>query len=119
MTAEPLFPGYESAVPPPGETLSAGQRLTLRQHRDVSNGRHPLTGTPTHPELGTCGTCRFRDQSNSQSGRTYPKCFWEPERAPGEMRPRWGWPRITSGAATDVRAWWPACADFLPKTEAP
>lgn len=109
----PLFGGFEPAEPEPVEELSAGQRLTRRQRQDVTNGRHPLTGQPIHPEATrfalatdpkglpfTCGSCRFRDPGG------YPKCV-----LPGSN----GRPipdRLTHGPATDVRAWWPACPDY-------
>ena len=46
----------------------------------------------------TCGTCTHRILRGRHS--TYPKC----DRGP-----------ITNGAATDVRAWWPACTRWEPK----
>jgi hypothetical protein len=41
--------------------------------------------------------------------RTYPKCI-----AAVEGTEHLTAPSITHGAATDVRAWWPACIDYQP-----
>lgn len=95
---EPLFPDFEPAPLPPEKDpeLSAGRRLTARQHADVERGIHPLTGEPTRPDLGTCGDCALRRPETSYSGKTYPKCD-----RPGV--------RKAHSASSDVRAWWPAC----------
>lgn len=103
---------------PEPEKLSADRRRTLRQRRDVNAGRHPLTETPTHPELGTCGDCRFRAAIAGHT-KSYPKCLWERDEVDDSTPRRYRWPRVTSGAASDVRAWWPACGDFKPRTDAP
>jgi hypothetical protein len=87
--------------------LSAGQRLTLRQKADVANGRHPLMGGPTRPELGTCGDCVHRVLIGSHS-RGWPKCDWG---GPSQR----GLDLMSHSAATDCRAWWPACSNFEPK----
>jgi hypothetical protein len=95
-TQEPLFSGYESSPSSePSETLSADRRRTLRQRQQVATGIHPLTGLKTHPELGTCGDCRFR-QILGHHMRSFPKCTAHEH-------------RITHSAASDCRAWWPAC----------
>jgi hypothetical protein len=91
----PQLPGTP-AVAPDAEPLSADRRRTARQRQLVADGWHPLTRGRAHPELGTCGDCRHR----LAAGRTYPKC---------ELGP------ANRGAATDVRAWWPACSRFTPK----
>ena len=83
----------------PTAGLSAGRRLTLRQKTDVEKGVHPLVGGPTRPELGTCGDCAHRT-GNHGGNRTYPKCDLLP---------------VTHSAASDVRAWWPACPSHSPK----
>ena len=70
--------------------LSAGARLTARQRRMVNEGVQPLTREPARPDLGTCGTCVHRQVAK------YPKCT-HPDTP------------LTSGPATDVRAYWPAC----------
>lgn len=106
--SEALFGGFEAlpAHPDPKGRLSADRRRTLRQRRDVANGRHPLTGGKTYPELGTCGDCRFRALVDHHS-RTYPKCWWRPNRDDREYD--FPPPFHSNGAASDVRAWWPAC----------
>jgi hypothetical protein len=105
-----LFDAEQLHVTPaqPEPKLSADQRRTLRQQRDIANGQHPLlarlrgyTGSArARPDLGTCGDCRFR-QLFDWHNRRYAKCTFG-----GEER------RLTHGAATDVRASWPACGDF-------
>jgi hypothetical protein len=77
--------------------LSTGQRLTIRQRMDVAHGIHPLTKEPTHPELGTCGGCVFKQVGNDHG--------WNKCTAEGTPKSR--------GPATDVRAWWPACRRFV------
>jgi hypothetical protein len=107
VSDDSLFPdlAVPAAVP---ERISAGRRLTLRQKRDVELGRHPLTGGVARPELGTCGDCALR---SLEFGR-FPKCLqgYDPDR-----RPRVAGPYMTHGAATDVRRWWPACGQFVPR----
>lgn len=119
----PLFAGYE---PPPAdvvEEMSADQRRTRRQATDVQNGIHPLTRGPIHPLASrhrdadapkddpfTCGSCYFRETLKNRS-RAYPKCTYG---LTAEMKYLTDSPRISSSAATDVRAWWPACRDYSP-----
>jgi hypothetical protein len=93
----------DSVVPEqePIEKLSADRRRTLRQKADVSVGRHPLTRGKARPDLGTCGDCRFR-VIYSRFPRIYPKCVGH------------GGIYDTRSAASDVRAWWPACERFEP-----
>lgn len=112
---QPLFEGYDPPPPPassdPGP--SADRRRTLRQAETIAAGRHPLTKGPLH-ELADldatsadgqslpyrCGSCYFRQiTDNPFVAGKYPKCF------------RHGAP-ISGGAATDVRAWWPACEHY-------
>ena len=96
-----LFGGYDPPVALADESLSADQRRTLRQRRDVDSGVHPLMGGPLHERADrtvkagdpkglphTCGSCVHRDPHG------YPSCVIGPR---------------SHGAATDVRAWWPAC----------
>jgi hypothetical protein len=95
----------------PAEHISAGRKLTKRQQADVEHGRHPLTGGALHAEAAPaeprsapgrrCGNCRFRE-SIGHHDKTYPKCQFG------------GGGRVTSGAASDVRAWWPGCTDHQP-----
>jgi hypothetical protein len=112
-----LFDMDPVPLPPPPEKLSADRRRTIRQRETIAAGRHPLeTVWPTyrHPETRgetytpddprgrpyTCGSCRFRALLDYHR-RTYAKCV-EDDTAP----------RATHGAASDVRAWWPACRDY-------
>lgn len=73
---------------------SSDRRRVERQRAAVARGVHPLTGGRARPELGTCGTCVHRVLVGGHA-KAYPKC---------ELGPR------SSGAATDVRRWWPACS---------
>lgn len=113
-----LFPGYEPAIRVllPGEQpgLSADRRRTLRQAERIADGVHPLTGGPLH-ELAsrhrdaeapkddpfTCGSCYFRESLRYHL-KTYAKCVQ------GDGK------RVSHGASTDVRAWWPACPNYSP-----
>ncbi|WP_170223054.1 hypothetical protein [Nonomuraea turkmeniaca] len=105
-----LFEGPEPITPP---RESAGRSLTRRQRELLAAGQHPLSlalGRPLrlHPEAAPhedrqargrrCGTCVFR-QTMSRRGHSYPKC------SKGEGR------RVSHGAATDCRSWWPGCSD--------
>lgn len=123
-TPPTLFPDYEPEVrelrPSEQPGLSADRRRTLRQAERIADGIHPLTGGPLH-ELAsrhrdasapkddpfTCGSCWFRQTFRYHDG-SYAKCYFgvtnEDRRAP----------RISHSAATDVRAWWPACRDYSP-----
>ena len=109
-----LFDGYDPAEPIPQPTLSSDRRRTVRQAQDVATGRHPLTRGPLHPDASrdrtresgrrdpfTCGTCVHRD-----TRFTFPKCL--------ALGPK----ALSHSAATDVRAWWPACPSYEPSTEA-
>lgn len=96
-------------APEPAEKLSPDRRRTLRQRADIERGRHPLTGSQLADDPdATCGNCRFRAGVDWHD-RSYPKCFYEP--AGWDVERMHGWPRVTHGAATDVRAWWRACTD--------
>ncbi len=94
-----LFHVDAPAAPEPGPDLSADQRRTLRQKADVERGRHPLRRQScTFPDAGTCGECAYRVVLRYH-GRSYAKC----EQA-----------EMTHGAASDCRAWWPACDRYEP-----
>ena len=107
---EPLFPGYEA---PPVEELSPDRRRTARQQADVEAGRerhggrlHVLASRHRDADAPkddpfTCGTCWFREVL-SYHNRSYAKCV------AGDGI------RVTHGAGSDVRAWWPACPDYSP-----
>jgi hypothetical protein len=100
------------------EDLSPDRRRTARQRELISRGHHPLAylGAARHPDTRglayertdrtgrdlTCGSCRCRELMGA-GGRTVPKCT-------GSVSG--GWPRATHSAASDVRAWWPACTLF-------
>jgi hypothetical protein len=135
VVSETLFDGWEPEVrePRPSEdmSLSPGLRLTLRQAEMVTNGVHPLTRGPLHPLASkhrdadapkddpfTCGSCYFRNSADYHN-RSYAKC-WLPgpktgqEIKYGAVTVTVGYPRVTHGAASDVRAWWPACPDYSP-----
>jgi hypothetical protein len=109
---------------PPGEKVSQQRRRTQLQQAAISEGRHPLSGAlgyrlPLHPrsarERGaeglTCGDCRYRVLVYWHD-RKYPKCTlgYQHEDAARPDTP----PRMSHGAGTDVRRWWPACQDFEP-----
>lgn len=102
-----LFDGFEAE---PVEKLSPDRRRTMRQRAQVKAGFHPLTGSKTHPEWGTCGDCRWRVLAPHHN-RTYPKCA-HPLTDSGDVYEMLGPQRATHSAASDVRAWWPACDDF-------
>ena len=94
--------------------LSAGRRLTLRQTATLAAGWHPL-GPRLHAEAAPhndrdapgrrCGNCQHRELFSHHS-RTYPKCWygWDGKHVTA---------RLSHGAASDCRAWWPGCVDHL------
>lgn len=93
----------EPIAPPSVEKVSADRRRTMRQRAQVAAGIHPLTRLKARPDLGTCGDCARRVLLGYHR-RTYPKCEEH---------------EVTHGAATDVRAWWPACERFVPSAPDP
>lgn len=120
----PLFDGYDDPPPDPLLELSPDQRRTARQAQQVAAGVHPLTGGPLHPLASrhrdrtaprtdpfTCGSCIFRSVLPYHD-RSYPKCLFGMEN-PTDQTPGRA-PRVTNGAGSDVRAWWPACPDYSP-----
>lgn len=136
MTADTLFDVPEPERPEPAEKISADRRRTQRQHTAIANGLHPLglalAGRQLllHPDAlvddrdapgPTCGGCRFRRQFEHHN-RTYPKCTFGAETVTRPTYDRKGtyqatqYPRLSNGAGTDVRAWWPACPDHEPET---
>lgn len=108
----------EKPAPEPKEKISADRKRTQRQLSDLARGIHPLTGYGLHAEAAPaddrdaqgrrCGTCAFRELLG-YGRRSYAKCVLpNPEHRGG------GRPYVTHGAATDVRAWWPACNQHHP-----
>jgi len=112
---EPALFDVDQPTPPPARE-SDGVRRTKRQAALLAAGQHPLTlalSRPLrlHPEAAPyddrqapgrrCGNCAFR-QNN---GWGYPKCTF------GDGA------RMSHGAATDVRAFWPACPDHEWRTD--
>lgn len=114
---------YTVAQPRP---LSEQRRRTLRQERAMANGVHPLAlalRDPTirvHPDAPrdrggagpTCGSCWYRRQTATNGNRNWPKCTYGAENWTDQTRGRA--PRVTHGAGTDVRRWWPACDSYSP-----
>lgn len=111
--------------------LSPDAARTARQRRDVDTGYHPLLAvvhgrnalTKVHPQAPgdcapdapkgrpfTCGTCQFR-VAVDWHGKAHAKC----NQGLRDDQYLDASPRVTHGAATDVRAWWPACKDYQPK----
>ena len=128
MSESVLFEGYDDPPPLPSAEpgLSADRRRTLRQTEQIRAGIHPLTGRPLH-EFGDrfaratdakdlafrCGSCIFRSVFKYHD-RSYPKCTWTGSLGADDVE-RWGinvLPQVSHGAATDVRAWWPACRNY-------
>jgi hypothetical protein len=108
------------------EKLSPDRARTERQRLAIAAGRHPLDAvfpTRRHPdtirkayertdERGrplTCGTCSHRELMGA-GNRTVAKCT--ATRHAGEHDSRTVMPRATGSAASDVRAWWPACTEY-------
>lgn len=120
--AQQLFPGYEP--PPDAETgLSADRKRTLRQADEIRRGIHPLTKSRVHVLSDTdpqptdaknlpyrCGSCVFRVVTRYHN-HGYPKCLHPGVRGADEVEVI-GYPHASHGAASDVRAWWPACRDY-------
>jgi hypothetical protein len=117
-----LFEVEPVALPPPAKKLSADRRRTQRQAEAIESGVHPLSlatrsHIPLHPDAPprrgepgkTCGDCKMR-QKLSYHRRSYAKCVLGYQATDaGQPSPP---PRVSHGAGTDVRAWWPACKDF-------
>lgn len=119
-----LFPMAGKAVTDVRK-LSADRQRTERQAARIRNGVHPLSGdiagcfltlhteaAPGHDRTAPgrrCGNCTYR-QVLGHHDRAYAKCTW-----PTGARNA---PRVTNSAASDIRAWWPACRDhtYPPET---
>lgn len=100
------------ATPAPAK-LSPDQRRTVRQAEALVYGQHPIalaldSSIHLHVDAAPasdreapgrrCGNCWYREHFRYHN-RTYAKCTVDDG------------VRITHGAGTDVRAWWPACRD--------
>jgi hypothetical protein len=128
-----LFPEPARAaaqVPAPRDHRGRAQRRQERQAAAIELGQHPLSvalgiSIPLTPAVRdgvdlvrpSCGDCALR-QPLSGGNRSFPKCTARPvERSRVDEGGRtWTWheyPRATHGEGTDVRAWWPACTDYL------
>jgi hypothetical protein len=99
------------------EPMSADRRRTQRQAEAVARGSHPLalvfplirrhretvgleySATDRKGRDLTCGSCCWREV-DEYHGRVYAKCG----KGVGA--------RISNGAATDLRSWWPGCTDW-------
>ncbi|MFC6081036.1 hypothetical protein [Sphaerisporangium aureirubrum] len=94
------------------DTESVAVRRTRRQADLLAAGIHPLTLVLTRPlrlhseaapaddrkaNGRRCGDCHWRQVD----AWDFPKCTLAPT-------------RISRGAATDCRAWWPGCVDHRP-----
>ncbi len=125
MTFEQLaFPGLagplEGPAAPPGKPAeSADRRRTRRQREAIRNGAHPLAVSLDRPlaihrqaaaDGRTCGTCRFRMVINTGHEAAHPKCLIEKGPFARTMADS-PYPRVSNGAGTDVRRWWPGCTD--------
>lgn len=111
-----------AAAEEPKPRLGTDASRTIRQAQAMANGRHPLAlvhGAPLRlhpdaPQVGDrkapgprCGTCIF----SGRNGWGYIKCSRGQSGEIGTPSFRRG-PYETHGAATDIRAWWPACTFF-------
>ncbi|MEV7805051.1 hypothetical protein AB0O28_19080 [Microbispora sp. NPDC088329] len=118
---------FDIEAPPPAEPEpkeSPDARRTRRQGELLARGSHPLglsLGWPLrlHKEAAPAddrqaggrryGNCRFR-QVLAARVRGFPKCV-HPGSQSAESYETLGPLRVTHGAASDVRAWWPGCVD--------
>ncbi|HZN72487.1 MAG TPA: hypothetical protein VFC00_12525 [Micromonosporaceae bacterium] len=107
--------------------LSEQRRRTIRQATALTRGWHPLGLSQAphrrlrlHPEAAPadnpaapgrrCGNCWYRQLIETNGNRRWPKCIYGAENETDAKNPGPP-PRVTHGAATDVRRWWPACTD--------
>lgn len=119
----------------PQQPQTPAQTLRARQAARIAAGAHPLAtdgaSLRLHPQAGsqggpTCGTCAHRGTLGGHA-RAWPKCLYGATETPipPERQQRHGpkititMPRVTHGAATDVRAWWPACTDWTRRDHTP
>lgn len=122
----PFFEVDSPDVLPPRPAVSREVRRRERQAECLAHGLHPLTAAVRfpiglHPEAAPaddrtatgrrCSTCVYRELLRYHN-RTYPKCVADQDAEAD------GLSRVTHGAGTDVRAWWPACALHVTREEA-
>jgi hypothetical protein len=95
--------------------LGLAARRTQRQRFLLSLGYHPLSpkvkgrilrlhpGAPPEGDRRAsgprCGTCRWRGELYQEMPNGSQRCWINDGQ------------RVTRGAATEIRAWWPACED--------
>lgn len=127
--ADTLFDatGYRADPAPPPAKVSPDVRRRQRQQQAIGAGSHPLSAAlgyhiRLHPDAPRgddrkapgprCGTCWYRRSISTNGNRAWPKCLYgatnETDTEPAVA------PRVSHGAGTDVRRWWPACADHSP-----
>lgn len=120
MTEPALFEMEPLPDAAPRADESVDQRRNRRQSEAIANGVHPLAlvwpGIRLHlaadrdaqPGDGVkilrCGSCRWREVLR-HNDRLYPKCT--------NLHGARSTPVVTHGAATDCRAWWPACSEYV------
>lgn len=120
MSQQLTLPGMpEPTAPVSHGKVSADAARTARQRAGIPYGAHPLTVSldgplRIHPQAAdqnrTCGNCRFREIVNLGTQRSYPKCL--AERPPyAQTRDLKAPSRVSHGAGTDIRKWWPGCRD--------
>lgn len=117
--AEGLFDIDPAQIPPEPPKLSPDARRTQWQAEILAAGYHPLSGGKLHPEAAPaddrtapgrrCGNCRFREVLGYHQ-RSYAKCVHPGDLGADEID-LLGPPRVTHGAASDCRSWWPGCTD--------
>jgi hypothetical protein len=122
VTADALFSDDGLRVEVADDEATAGERMRRRQALRIAHGCHPLSiygvCIPLHADAPRdahrgddrpyprCGGCRFRRLVGGHE-RDYPKCL------AGYDGHEWSTAvRASASTASDVRAWWPACADY-------
>ena len=118
MSDATLFDLPDSAVAAFTPALSPDRRRTLRQYQTLASGWHPLGGR-LHPQAAPvddrdapgrrCGNCWYRRPTFTNGNRDWPKCHVDLTN-PTDTNPHPVSLRISHGAATDCRSWWPGCA---------
>jgi hypothetical protein len=125
-------PEHDGLDPAELEAMRPAERRRIRLLEAMTRGQHPLGVALRSPirlhdnavrtlEAGDggprCGGCRFRTPM-THNAKSYPKCAYGPQerrRVDGAAVYRWkDYPRSTNGEGTDIRAYWPACAQYEP-----